>query len=115
MTNYERIKAMSRYKDIDLYTKILREEIRDIKNFENSMYRKGKRNGLILAKAIVLNDERIPIADVSAEAVKEFAEKLKEKLGDCHIVSDGEYFGFDCGDIHECIDTLLKEMVGEEE
>lgn len=56
---------MSRYKDIDLYTKILREEIRDIKNFENSMYRKGKRNGLILAKAIVLDGERIPIADVT--------------------------------------------------
>lgn len=49
------------------------------------------------------------------EAIKEFAERMKEKLGDCHIVSDGEYCGFDCGDIHECIDTLLKEMVGEEE
>lgn len=56
---------MSRYKDIDLYTKILREEIRDIKNFENSMYRKGKRNGLILAKAILLDGERIPTADVT--------------------------------------------------
>lgn len=47
-------------------------------------------------------------------AIKEFAEKLKEKIDDCHIVSDGEYCGFDCGDIHECIDNLLKEMVGEE-
>lgn len=52
---------------------------------------------------------------LKAEAVKEFAEKLKEKIGDCHIVSDGEYCGFDCGDIHKCIDNLLKEMVGEEE
>lgn len=52
---------------------------------------------------------------IKAEAVKEFAEKLKEKIGDCHIVSDGEYCGFDCGDIHRCIDNLLKEMVGEEE
>lgn len=50
---------------------------------------------------------------LKAEAYKEFAEKLEEKIGDCHIVSDGEYCGFDCGDIHGCIDTLLKEMVGE--
>lgn len=48
------------------------------------------------------------------EAIKEFVERLKEKIGDCHIVSDDEYCGFDCGDIHECIDNLLKEMVGEE-
>ncbi len=60
---------MSRYKDIDLCTKILREEILDIKNFENSMYRKGKRDGLILAKAILLDRERIPTVDV-AEIVR---------------------------------------------
>lgn len=53
--------------------------------------------------------------EIEAEAYKEFAEKLKEKIGDCHIVSDGEYCGFDCGDIHRCIDNFLKEMVGEEE
>lgn len=52
--------------------------------------------------------------EIKSEAVKEFAEKLKGKIGDCHIVSDGEYCGFDCGDIHRCIDNLLKEMVGEE-
>ena len=51
---------------------------------------------------------------LKAEAYKEFAEKLKEKIGECHIVSDGEYCGFDCGDIHRCIDNFLKEMVGEE-
>ena len=51
---------------------------------------------------------------VKTEAYKEFAERLKEKLGDCHIVSDEEYCGFDCGDIHKCIDNLLKAMVGEE-
>lgn len=49
------------------------------------------------------------------EAYKAFAERLKEKLDDCHTVSDGEYFGFDCGDMHECINTSLKEMVGEED
>lgn len=51
--------------------------------------------------------------NAKSEAVKAFAERLKEKLGDCHIVSDEEYCGFDCGDIHKCIDNLLKEMVSE--
>lgn len=51
---------------------------------------------------------------LKSKAYKEFAEKLKEKIGDCHIVSDGEYCGFDCGDIHRCIDNFLKEMVGED-
>lgn len=54
-------------------------------------------------------------SQIKSEAIKEFAEKLKEKISDCHIVSDGEYCGFDCGDVHECIDNILKEMVGEEE
>lgn len=54
------------------------------------------------------------VEQIKAEAYKEFAERLKEKLADCHIVSDGEYCGFDCGDIQECVDNLLKEMVGEE-
>ena len=48
-------------------------------------------------------------------AIQEFAERLKEKLGDCYIVSDGEYCSFDCGDIHRTITNLLKEMVGEKE
>ena len=52
---------------------------------------------------------------IKAEAYKEFAEKLKEKIGDCHIINDGEYCGFDCGDAHKCIDNLLIEMIGEEE
>lgn len=55
------------------------------------------------------------ISAVKNEAYKEFAERLKEKLGDCYVVSDGEYCGFDCGDIHRTITNLLKEMVGEEE
>ena len=49
-----------------------------------------------------------------SEAIKEFAERLKEKISDCHIVSDREYCGFDCGDVHECINNILKEMIGEE-
>lgn len=54
------------------------------------------------------------VEQIKTEAYKEFVEKLEEKLCDCHTVSDGEYCGFDCGDTHECIDDLLKEMVGEE-
>lgn len=53
--------------------------------------------------------------EIETEAYKEFAERLKEKLEDCHIISDGEYCGFDCGDVHECLNILLKEMVGEKE
>lgn len=52
--------------------------------------------------------------EIKSESVKEFAEKLKEKISDCHIVNDGEYCGFDCGDIHECINNILKEIIGEE-
>ena len=50
-----------------------------------------------------------------SKAIKKFVERLKEKISDCHIISDGEYCGFDCGDIYECIDNVLKEMVDEEE
>ena len=49
---------------------------------------------------------------IKSEAVKEFSERLKEKLADCNIVSDGEYCGFDRGDVCECIDTLLKQKIG---
>lgn len=47
------------------------------------------------------------------EAIKEFAERLKENITDCHTVSDGEYVGYDWTDITHCIDKLLKETVGE--
>lgn len=46
-------------------------------------------------------------------AIKEFAERLKENITDCHTVSDGEYVGYDWTDITHCIDKLLKEIVGE--
>ena len=63
----------------------------------------------------VLSDTiRIRYAEAKSEAIKEFTEKLKEKISDCYIVNDGEYCSFDCGDVHECINNILKEMVGEE-
>lgn len=63
----------------------------------------------------VLSDSiRIRYAEAKSEAIKEFTERLEEKISDCHIISDGEYCGFDCDDIHECINNILKEMVGED-
>lgn len=54
---------------------------------------------------------------LKAEAYKEFAERLKEHINNCHSVSDeGEYVCYDCAcaNVTNCIDNLLKEMVGEE-
>ena len=53
---------------------------------------------------------------IKPEAIKEFAERLKENISDdCHIVSDeGEYVGYDCGDVIHCIDSLVKEKVNNE-
>lgn len=56
----------------------------------------------------------LEMSEMKAEAYKRFAKKLEEKLCDCRTVSDGEYCGFDCGDIHQTITNLLKEMVGDE-
>lgn len=54
-------------------------------------------------------------AQIKSEAIKEFADRLKENITDCHTVSDGEYVGYDWTDITPCIDNLVKEMVGETE
>lgn len=48
--------------------------------------------------------------EIKFEAIKEFAKRLKEDISDCHIVSDGEYVGYDWEDIMHYIDNLLKEM-----
>ena len=63
----------------------------------------------------VANSYKLHYNEAGTEAIKDFAERLKEKLGDCYIISDGEYCGFDCGDIHRTITNLLKEMAGETE
>ncbi len=51
------------------------------------------------------------IEKIKSEAVKVFAERLKENISDyCHIVSDeGEYVGYDCTDVINCIDNIIKE------
>lgn len=50
-------------------------------------------------------------AQIKSEAIKEFADRLKENITDCHTVSDGEYVGYDRTDITHCIDNLIKELV----
>ena len=50
-------------------------------------------------------------AQIKSEAIKEFADRLKENITDCHTASDGEYVGYDWTDITHCIDNLVKEMV----
>ena len=50
-------------------------------------------------------------AQIKSEAIKEFADRLKENITGCHTVSDGEYLGYDWTDITHCIDNLIKEMV----
>lgn len=54
---------MSRYKDIDLCTKIIKKEFSLIKSSGVSMYQKGRRDGLVLANAILRDDKRVPNAD----------------------------------------------------
>ena len=84
----------------------------EIDDFCRRLCRMRMLNGNAIAS---YEDFQNYIQEAKSEAVKEFAERLKEKLGDCYIVSDGEYCGFDCGDIHRTITNLLKEMVGEKE
>ena len=89
----------------------LQDLVLDLINSQKAEIEKLKGSTIV---SNIMESQRIK-REAKAEAYKEFAEKLKEKIGDCHIVSDGEYCGFDCGDIHRCIDNFLKEMVGEEE
>lgn len=60
----------------------------------------------------VKNATPLDSSKIKADIVKEFAERLKENISDdCHIVSDeGEYVGYDCADVINCIDNLIKEM-----
>lgn len=55
---------MSRYKDIDLCTKIIKKEFSSIESSGVSMYKKGRRDGLVLANGILRDDKRIPVSDV---------------------------------------------------
>lgn len=50
---------------------------------------------------------------VGQNVIKEFAEKLRDKLSECHTVSDEyyEFTGYDCEETITAIDNLTKEMM----
>lgn len=68
-----------------------------------------------LKRVCAERDARICTSNfIKSEAIKEFAERLKENISDnCHIVSDEvEYVGYDCADVTHCIDDLVKRNDG---
>lgn len=82
----------------------------EILNYYRNLYRADPSNTERGIVANAINDALLTIAQIKAEAYKEFAEKLKEKRWDaeCRV---GYVQVVDVGDI----DEVLKEMVGEEE
>ena len=85
----------------------------EIDDFCRRLCRMRMLNGNVIAS---YEDLQNYIQEEKSEAVREFVDRLKEKISDyCNIVSDeGEYVGYDCADVIDCIDNLVKEMVGEE-
>ena len=60
---------------------------------------------------VVCNYAEELIEKAKSEAVKEFAERLKENLHYCEvIVGENGKFGYPSEDINECIDNTAKEM-----
>jgi hypothetical protein len=51
------------------------------------------------------------VSEIKSEAIKEFAEKIIEKLGECRIVNNHIHVGYNTGDVLNAIDNLVKEMV----
>lgn len=114
MTNYDRIKTMNieemAANSLKIHYEEAQAEIERLKReldlvIENSISARYPHcvlcgNGAILTKSLEEYDELI--ADISAEAYKEFARRLK-----CGVPQ--EYGVIRCSDI----DNLLKEMVGE--
>lgn len=85
--------SMSRYIDADALG--IGKANRDV--FENKAYADGWNAAIDII-------ESAPTADV-AEVVR-----LKDGLDDCHIVSDGEYCGYDCGDVARLIEKLQNKI-----
>lgn len=79
---------MSRYKDIDLCSKIIKKEFSSIESSGVSMYKKGRRDGLVLANGILKDDKRIPVSDV-VEVVRckdcKYAKKSKDVLLEVYL------------------------------
>ena len=47
------------------------------------------------------------------KAIKEFSESLIEKLGECRLVNNYVYVGYDTGDVLEAIQYLVAKKTGE--
>lgn len=80
---------MSRYKDIDLCAKIIKKEFSYIKSSGVSMYKKGRRDGLVLANAILNDDKRVHPADV-----------VEVKHGEWIVDEEGFVICSECGEEH---------------
>lgn len=73
-------------------------------------------NALVKTKNKLIERLDQSISYAYDRAIKEFAERLKEHINNCHSISDeGEYVCYDCAcaNVTNCIDNLVKEMVGE--
>ena len=86
-------------------------EIERLKNQVNRLKKYDERRDIALHSRL--------IAEARAEAIKEFAERLKEELLYCVTVIEGDgaivtNLGYEKEDVNETIDNLIKEMVGEE-
>lgn len=92
----------------------LLEDVLDLINHQKTEIERLKKEIQITKDAYTMLQTKNEI--IKLEAVKEFAARLKENISDdCHIVSDeGEYVGYDCDDVRHCIDSLVKEMIGEQ-
>lgn len=109
---------MSRYKDIDLCTKIIKKEFSSIESSGVSMYKKGRRDGLVLANGILRDDKRIPVSDVVE--VKHGEWKLcyedwrKQIAGDECSVCGFQHFGVSISHYHYCPNCGARMDGGEE-
>ena len=77
----------------------------NLKNAEIERLKKA-----IKVQEIMLDNQDYAIKKAKAEAIKEFAERVKEGFDDCRRVNDYVYSGYDTGDVLRTIDQIAKEM-----
>lgn len=49
-------------------------------------------------------------SQIKSEAIKEFAERLENNLCGCDVTGDRDNVGYITSDVHQIIDSLVKEM-----
>ena len=54
--------------------------------------------------------KKIDPSDIRSATIEEFAEKLRDGLGGCRLMYDGEGQGFVTEDIYKLIDIVVSEM-----